>query len=79
MYFADKAGTLGANFAQYALAPLEDGSSGSEGRFQKHLDSVLPASGPFYPVDTPVSEKRAVTRDRRCIPTNPFHEALYRE
>eukprot|EP00972_Heterocapsa_arctica_P015373 2265425-Heterocapsa_arctica.AAC.1 len=60
MYFADKAGTLGADFAKYALAPPEaPGHDASEGRYQKHLDTVLPASNPLYSVDTPVNEKRA--------------------
>eukprot|EP00972_Heterocapsa_arctica_P089717 13233591-Heterocapsa_arctica.AAC.1 len=59
MYFAEKAGTSGADFAKYALAPPAPGHNASEGRYQKHLDTVLPVGNPLYSVDTPVNEKRA--------------------
>lgn len=74
LHYANLAGVGGAEFDRYAMPP----GMGS-GRYQRHLDRVLPNATPMYDVRVPVTVRSSGARETRMLPCSPPHEALARE
>ena len=59
------ADVLGADFELYAVPPDR-----CSGRYQAHLDTVLPQGGPYYYCPVPCKSKRKAARGSRIVPMN---------
>ena len=64
----------GADFTLYAVPPGKQ-----TGKYQRHLDEVMPAPGPRYYVDAPCQEKRRTGRHTRSIPMCPINLSIAKE
>ena len=72
-YHAHLGGMMGGDFALYAYPPGKP-----EGRYQAHLDTVLPQPGPYYPVKAPQWVK-GDSRGSRDVPTAQLWDRLSSE
>jgi hypothetical protein len=74
-HYAALAHVPGGDFALYALSPDQS----SSGNYQKHLDKVLPGSGPLYYVDVPCTIRGRGGQQLQSLPMMPMHEAFAKE
>ena len=75
-HYAASAAVPGGDFESLAMDP-----SSQSGKFQAHLDRVLPSVGPLVWVSVPLHRRFGddVARETRLVPMRPPHEALARE
>lgn len=75
-YYGMQAGAYGEGFELYGLPPNLD-----SGRYQKHLDAVLPPTAPstgYYPLTIPCRDKSGIRREM-LVPMVPVHETIAAE
>ena len=68
-HHADHARVPGAAFHTYAVSP-------DSGRFQKHLDAVMPGTGPVFMVSVPMNPGRSNKRIVRDMPMRAMWQSL---